>query len=178
MRCTQIVYLDCIHAKVGDSGAVRIKAVGVNLSGEKELLGLWVAQTEGAKFWLQVVTELKNRGVQDISMPVWMATRVFQRRLKQSSRRPPFSWYRTYGALQLELRCWKLRKAVAADLRTIYAAAAAVEEAKQRLTELDTKQGRITRRLCSPGRVSFRSSTTLAEIRKVIIRPTRSSPSI
>ena len=65
-----IVYLDCIHAKVRDSGAVRVKAVylalGVNLNGEKELLGLWIAQTEGAKFWLQVVTELKNRGVQDI----------------------------------------------------------------------------------------------------------------
>ena len=65
-----IVYLDCIHAKVRDSGAVRVKAVylalGINLNGDKELLGLWVAQTEGAKFWLQVVTELKNRGVQDI----------------------------------------------------------------------------------------------------------------
>lgn len=65
-----IVYLDCIHVKVRDSGTVRTKAVylalGVNLSGEKELLGIWIAQTEGAKFWLQVVTELKNRGVQDI----------------------------------------------------------------------------------------------------------------
>ena len=38
----------------------------MNLDGQKELLGLWVAQTEGAKFWLQVVTELKNRGVQDL----------------------------------------------------------------------------------------------------------------
>ncbi len=41
-------------------------AIGINLAGEKEVLGLWIAQTEGAKFWLQVVTELKNRGVQDI----------------------------------------------------------------------------------------------------------------
>ena len=65
-----IVYLDGIHVKARDSGAVRVKAVylalGVNLEGEKELLGIWIAQTEGAKFWLQVVTELKNRGVQDI----------------------------------------------------------------------------------------------------------------
>jgi putative transposase len=64
-----IVYLDCIHAKVRDSGAVRVKAVylalGVDLNGDKELLGLWVAQTEGAKFWLQITTALKNRGVQD-----------------------------------------------------------------------------------------------------------------
>jgi len=65
-----IVYLDCIHVKVRDTGAVRVKAVylaiGINMCGEKEGLGLWIAQTEGAKFWLQVVTELKNRGVQDI----------------------------------------------------------------------------------------------------------------
>ena len=64
-----IVYLDCIHVKVRD-GSVRVKAVylaiAINLAGEKEVLGLWIAQTEGAKFWLQVVTELKNRGVQDI----------------------------------------------------------------------------------------------------------------
>ena len=65
-----IVYMDCIHVKVRDNGAVRVKAlylaIGVNLQGIKEVLGLWMAQTEGAKFWLQVVTELKNRGVQDI----------------------------------------------------------------------------------------------------------------
>ena len=65
-----IVYLDCIHVKTRDSGAVRAKAVylalGINMAGEKEILGLWIAQTEGAKFWLQAVTELKNRGVVDI----------------------------------------------------------------------------------------------------------------
>ncbi len=64
-----IVYLDCIHVKIRE-GAVRVKAVylaiGVTMSGEKEVLGLWLSQTEGAKFWLQVVTELRNRGVQDI----------------------------------------------------------------------------------------------------------------
>jgi putative transposase len=72
-----IVYLDCIHVKTRDSGAVRAKAVylalGINMAGEKEILGLWIAQTEGAKFWLQVVTELKNRGVAEISSsPAWM----------------------------------------------------------------------------------------------------------
>ncbi len=64
-----MVYLDCIHVKVRDAGAVRAKAIylaiGINMEGEKEVLGLWIAQTEGAKFWLCVVTELKNRGVQD-----------------------------------------------------------------------------------------------------------------
>lgn len=61
-----IVYLDCIHVKVRE-GAVRVKAVylaiGVAMTGEKEVLGLWLANNEGAKFWLQVVTELRNRGV-------------------------------------------------------------------------------------------------------------------
>lgn len=63
------------HVKVRDSGAVRNKAVylaiGVNMDGHKEVLGLWIAQTEGAKFWLQVVTELKNRTVcMTSSLPV------------------------------------------------------------------------------------------------------------
>jgi putative transposase len=63
-------YLSGLHVKVRDTGAVRVKAVylaiGINMSGEKEVLGLWIAQTEGVKFWLQVVTELKSRSVQDI----------------------------------------------------------------------------------------------------------------
>src|SRR3977135_383621 len=65
-----MLYLDALQFKVRDGGQVRNKAVylaiGVKLSGLKEVLGLWIAQTEGAKFWLQVVTELKNRGVNDI----------------------------------------------------------------------------------------------------------------
>jgi putative transposase len=59
-----------MHVKVRDAGTLRAKAVylalGINMAGEKERLGIWFAQTEGAKFWLQVVTELKNRGMQDI----------------------------------------------------------------------------------------------------------------
>lgn len=65
-----VIYLDCIHVKVRDAGSVRAKAIylaiGINMEGHKKILGLWIAQTEGAKFWLSVVTELKNRGVQDI----------------------------------------------------------------------------------------------------------------
>ena len=56
--------------KVRDEGHIQNKAIyvvlGVNLEGQKEVLGLWVAQQEGAKFWLQVLTELQNRGVKDI----------------------------------------------------------------------------------------------------------------
>ena len=65
-----ILYLDAIRIKVRQDGRVINKAVylaiGVNLEGLKEVLGLWTAETEGAKFWLQVVTDLKNRGVKDI----------------------------------------------------------------------------------------------------------------
>jgi putative transposase len=65
-----IVYLDRLHLKIRDKGVVKTKAVyvaiGVNLEGVKDVLGLWVAQTEGAKFWLSILTELKNRGVQDV----------------------------------------------------------------------------------------------------------------
>lgn len=65
-----IMYLDALQFKVRDGGQVRNKAVymaiGVNMDGLKEVLGLWIAQTEGAKFWLQIVTKLKNRGVNDI----------------------------------------------------------------------------------------------------------------
>lgn len=62
-----IMYLDCIHVKAKDSNVVINKAVylaiGVNIEGKKELLGIWVGKAEGSKFWMQVVTELKNRGI-------------------------------------------------------------------------------------------------------------------
>ena len=65
-----VLYLDALFLKVKDQGVVRNKAVylalDINMRGEKELLGLWLLHSEGAKFWLQVLTELKNRGVQDI----------------------------------------------------------------------------------------------------------------
>ena len=65
-----IVYLDCLVVKVKENQRVSNKAVylalGVTLSGNKELLGMWLSQNEGAKFWLAVLTELQNRGVKDI----------------------------------------------------------------------------------------------------------------
>ncbi len=65
-----IVYLDCMHIKTRDTHVIINKAVylavGINMEGKKEVLGMWIAKTEGAKFWLQVITELKNRGVTDI----------------------------------------------------------------------------------------------------------------
>jgi len=65
-----IVFLDCIVVKCRQEGKVAkvsvYLALGVNLDGNKELLGIWIAKTEGAKFWLSVITELQNRGVKDI----------------------------------------------------------------------------------------------------------------
>jgi putative transposase len=65
-----IVYFDALMVKIRDNGHLINKAVylalGVNLEGKKELLGLWIEQSEGAKFWLKVMTELKNRGLKDI----------------------------------------------------------------------------------------------------------------
>ncbi|HAN5987672.1 TPA: IS256 family transposase [Escherichia coli] len=65
-----IVYMDCIAVKVHQNSSVINKAVflalGINTEGQKELLGMWLAENEGAKFWLSVLIELKNRGLQDI----------------------------------------------------------------------------------------------------------------
>ena len=65
-----IVYFDALMGKVRDNGHIKNKAVylalGVRMDGRKELLGLWIAENEGAKFWLAVLTELNNRGVKDI----------------------------------------------------------------------------------------------------------------
>jgi putative transposase len=65
-----IVYLDALRVKVRVDGSVQNRciylAIGVNLEGKKETLGLWSSDSEGAKFWLSVLTELHNRGVRDI----------------------------------------------------------------------------------------------------------------
>ena len=140
-----IVYLDCIHAKVRDSGAVRVKAVylalGVNLNGEKELLGLWVAQTEGAKFWLQVVTELKVRCVQDIFIACVDGLKGFPEAIETVFPKTAVQLCIVHMVrYSLNFVSWKLRKTVAADLRTIYQAAT-VEAAEMRLAEFDAKWG-------------------------------------
>jgi putative transposase len=69
-----LIFFDAIRVKVRDEGTVRNKAVylalGVRPDGTKEILGLWIEQTEGAKFWLRVMSELKNRGVEDVLIAV------------------------------------------------------------------------------------------------------------
>ena len=140
-----IVYLDCIHVKVRDAGAVRAKAVylalGINMAGEKELLGIWIAQTEGAKFWLQVVTELKNRGVQDIFIACVDGLKGFPEAIEAVYPRTDVQLCIVHMVrYSLNYVSWKLRKEVAAGLKTIYTAATA-EEAEQRLDEFEEEWG-------------------------------------
>jgi len=138
-----ILYLDCIHIKVRDSGAVRVKAVylaiGVNLAGHKEVLGLWIAQTEGAKFWLQVVTELKNRGVLDIFIACVDGLKGFPEAIEAVYPKASVQLCIVHMVRNsLNFVSWKTRKEVAADLRLIYQSAT-VEDAEQRLTEFEGK---------------------------------------
>ncbi len=138
-----ILYLDALHLKMRSEGQVQNQAVylalGINLDGYKELLGIWIGENEGAKFWLGVLTELKNRGVEDILIACMDGLKGF-----------PDAIETVYPKTQVQLCIvhmvrhslryvsWKERKVVAADLRTIYAAATA-EAAEQALEAFEKK---------------------------------------
>ena len=137
-----IVYLDCIHVKVRE-GSVRVKAVylaiGVTLMGEKEVLGMWLAQTEGAKFWLQVVTELRNRGVQDIFIACVDGLKGFPEAIEAVFPKAAVQLCIVHMVRHsLNYVSWKRRPEVAADLKRIYQSATA-DEAEQRLGEFEAK---------------------------------------
>ena len=139
-----IVDLDCIHVKVRE-GAVRVKAVylaiGINMNGEKEVLGLWLAQTEGAKFWLQVVTELRNRGVQDIFIACVDGLKGFPDAIEAVFPKAVVQLCIVHMVRHsLNYVSWKRRKEVAADLRRIYTAATA-EQAELMLGEFEKRFG-------------------------------------
>ena len=138
-----IVYLDCIHVKVRE-GTVRVKAVylaiGITMDGEKEVLGLWLAQSEGAKFWLQVVTELRNRGVQDIFIACVDGLKGFPDAIEAVFPKATVQLCIVHMVRHsLNYVSWKRRPEVAADLRRIYQAATA-EEAEIRLGEFEDKR--------------------------------------
>ncbi len=137
-----IVYLDCIHVKVRE-GAVRVKAVylaiGVNMNGEKEVMGLWLGQTEGAKFWLQVVTELRNRGVQDIFIACVDGLKGFPEAVETVFPKASVQLCLVHMVRHsLNYVAYKRRREVAADLKRIYQSATA-EEAEQQLGEFEAK---------------------------------------
>jgi len=129
-----IVYLDALYVNIKVSGRVSKRAVyvvlGIDREGDKQLLGLWIgeAETEGAKFWLKVLTDLKNRGMRDILIACCDGLKGFPQAIEA-----------VYPHTQVQLcivhimrNCmkyvpWKDRKAVAADLKPIYQAATLAE---------------------------------------------------
>lgn len=138
-----IVYMDAIQFKVRDSGHVKNKAVylaiGMTMDGLKEVLGLWIAQTEGAKFWLQVVTELKNRGVKDILIASVDGLKGFPEAIESVFPQTVVQLCIVHLVRHsLNYVNWKERKEVARDLKTIYTSATDVE-AEQRLAEFSMK---------------------------------------
>jgi len=132
-----ILYFDCLFVKSRHKGAVKTKAVyvalGVNLTGEKELLGLWVSETEGAKFWLAVFTELRQRGIQDCFVACVDGLTGLPEALETI-----FPQTQVQVCIVLKVRqslryvVWKERRAVARDLRAIYGAST-LEEAEEAL---------------------------------------------
>lgn len=138
-----IVYLDALVIKIREDKRVINKAfylvVGINIEGQKELLGIWISQNEGAKFWLSVLTELKNRGVEDILIACVDGLTGFPEAIET-----------VYPKTQVQLCIvhmvrnslryvgWKTRKAVAADLKAIYGAKT-IEEAELALASFSEK---------------------------------------
>jgi putative transposase len=138
-----IMYLDAIQFKVRDNGHVRNKAIylaiGVTIEGFKEVLGLWIAQTEGAKFWLQVVTELKNRGVTDIFIACVDGLKGFPEAIESVFPQTDVQLCIVHLVRHsLNYVGWKQRKEVARELKLIYTAATD-GEAEQRLAEFGLK---------------------------------------
>jgi transposase-like protein len=122
-----ILYFDCLFVKSRQEGRLRNKAIylalGINLHGEKELLGLWMAETEGAKFWLSVFNELKTRGVDDCFIACVDGLKGLPEAIETVYPRTQVQLCIVHQVRNsLKYVTWKDRKAVAASLRTIYTA--------------------------------------------------------
>ncbi len=138
-----IVYLDAIHLKIRTDGRVRSRAVyvalGVDMTGNKELLGLWVGENEGAKFWLNVLTELSNRGLKDILIAAVDGLTGFPDAIASVFPKTEVQLCIVHMVRNsLRYVPWKNRKAVARDLKKIYSAATA-EAAEQALGAFEEK---------------------------------------
>jgi putative transposase len=120
-----IVYLDCIVIKVQQDKRVINKAMylalGVNLQGQKELLGMWLSENEGSKFWLSVLTELQNRGVSDIFIACVDGLKGFPDAIATAFPRTKVQLCIVHMVRHsLRYVSYKDMKAVAADLKNIY----------------------------------------------------------
>nr|WP_082405534.1 IS256 family transposase [Achromobacter xylosoxidans] len=125
-----VVFFDALRVKIRDDGGVSNKAVylalGVQADGQRDVLGLWVEQTEGAKFWLKVFNELKTRGCQDILIAVVDGLKGLAEAIGTAFPRTTVQACIVHLIRNsLDYAGWKDRKAVAAALRPIYAAASA-----------------------------------------------------
>ncbi|MDQ3565397.1 MAG: IS256 family transposase [Pseudomonadota bacterium] len=136
-----IVFFDALRVKIRDEGTVKNKAVylaiGIRCSGHQEILGLWIEQTEGAKFWLRVMTELRNRGTQDILIAVVDGVKGFPEAITAVF---PETVVQTCIVhlirYSMQFASWKERKMIAAALKPIYRAENA-ETARERLEAFD-----------------------------------------
>jgi transposase-like protein len=122
-----IVYLDCIVVKVRQNKQVINKsiyiALGIDLEGHKQLLGLWIAETEGAKFWLSVLTELKNRGLEDILIACVDGLSGFPQAIEAVYPETRIQLCIVHMVRNsLKYVSWKDYKAVTRDLKKIYQA--------------------------------------------------------
>src|SRR6202041_1508254 len=122
-----LVFFDALRVKIRDEGLVRNKAVhvalGVTPEGTKDILGLWIETSEGAKFWLRVMTELKNRGVEDILIAVVDGLKGFPEAIAAVF--PPTIVQTCIVHLirnSMDFASWKDRKPIAAELKAIYRA--------------------------------------------------------
>lgn len=127
-----MVYLDCLMVKVRENQQVVNKSVylvlGVNLSGYKELLGMWIAQHEGAKFWLAVLTELHNRGLKDMFIACVDGLTGFPEAIEAVYPQTRVQLCMVHLVRNsLRYVSYKHMKAVAADLKAIYSASTEAE---------------------------------------------------
>jgi len=132
-----IVYLDALYVKMRDNGQVQNRAIylaiGIKMDGSKEVLGMWTSANEGAKFWLQVLTELQNRGVEDIFIACVDGLKGFPEAIETVYPKAQVQLCIVHLVrASLNYVSWKQRRAVAGDLRRIYRAATA-EAAEQEL---------------------------------------------
>jgi putative transposase len=137
-----VVFLDALYVKMRHEGRVENRAVyvalGINLEGRKEVLGLWTAANEGAKFWLNVLTELRNRGVRDVYLVCVDGLKGFPQAIESIFPNAQVQLCIVHLVrASLNYVTWQDRKQVVADLKPIYKALTA-DEAERQLTEFAT----------------------------------------
>ena len=138
-----IIYLDALYVKMRHEGRVENRAVyvavGIRLDGLKEVLGLWVVDKEGAKSWLTFMTELRNRGVQDVLIVCIDGLKGFPEAIEAVYPKALVQLCIVHMVRNsLNYVNWKQRKVVAADLRAVYTAPTA-EAAEQELNRFAEK---------------------------------------